>query len=118
MQEFKFKAPSPNNVWKLSKRDFGQYRRKYGLNTSYLNFIKDLNVLHIYYLNEFGLSVNMDGSPVEKESAQYMWTQLEKKFNNEPLCVWMHQKGKGKFGNISIGTRTNFDKEIVTNHKK
>ena len=118
MQQIKFKVSPLNDGWKLSKREFGQYRKDYGLDITYANFINYLNDLRVYYLNEFGLSVNMDGSPVKKESAQYMWAQLEKKFNNEPLYVWMSRGGKGKFGNISIGTRIIFDKEIANNYQK
>ena len=118
MQQIKFKKFSQDNIWKLSKREFGQYRKMYELHITYADFINHLNGLYIYYLNELGISVNIDGSPVEKELAQYMWAQLEKKFNNEPLYVWMSRRGKGKFGNISIGTRIIFDKEIANNYQK
>ena len=100
------------------KREFGQFRKMYNLEVSYPEFQNYLNGLYVYYLNEIGLSINLNGTPVEKESAQYMWAQLDKTFNGKPLYVWMHQKGGGEYGNISLGTRKTFDKEIVTNHQK
>lgn len=62
--------------------------------------------------------VDLNGSIVEKESAKYMWAQLEKKFDQEPLYVWMYQKGEGKFGNLCIGTFIEFNKEIADNYQK
>lgn len=118
MQQLKFKASPPKYQWKLSKREFGQYRKMYGFNVSYVDFLKQLNDLYVYYLNELGLTVNIDGSPVEKESARYMWAQLKKDFYKEPLYVWMYQKGEGEFGNIGLGTRMVFDKELAKNHQK
>jgi hypothetical protein len=113
MQQFKIKVSQKCHKWKLSKREFGQYRRKWGFGVSYEDFLEYLDDLYVYYLNDLGLSINLNGKPVEKESAQYMWAQTDKTFNKEPLYVWMHQKRKGEFANISIGTRTMFDKEIA-----
>lgn len=117
MQQFKIKVSQQHHRWKLSKREFGQYKRKYALDVSYEDFRKYLDNLFVYYLNELGLSINLDGRPVKKESAHYMWAQLDKTFNKEPLYVWMHHKGKGEFGNIAFGTRMIFDKELITNHQ-
>lgn len=118
MQQFKIKVSQIRHRWKLSKREFGQYKRIYEFDISYEDFLKYLDDLFVYYLNELGLSINLNGKPVEKELAQYMWAQLDKTYNKEPLYVWMHQKGDGKFGNIAFGTRTLFDKELITNHQK
>jgi len=118
MQQIKSKMSPKNPLWKISKREFGQFRKMYNLEVSYPEFQNYLNGLYVYYLNEIGLSINLNGTPVEKESAQYMWAQLDKTFNGKPLYVWMHQKGGGEYGNISLGTRKTFDKEIVTNHQK
>lgn len=118
MQQINVKVSYKNSIWKLSKREFGQFRRKYKLEVSYAEFLTCLNDLYIYYLNKLGLSINLNGTHVEKESAYYMWAQLDKTYNKEPLYVWMHQKGEGEFGNISIGTRKTFDIEIVTNNQK
>ena len=118
MQQFKIKLSQQHHRWKLSKREFGQYKRKYAFDVSYEVFRKYLDNLHVYFLNELGLSINLNGEPVEKESAHYMWAQLDKTFNKEPLYVWMHQKGKGEFANIAIGTRIIIDKEIAINHQK
>lgn len=118
MQQFKIKVSRQCHLWKLCKREFGQYKRKYELDISYEDFRKDLDNLHVYYLNELGLTINLDGKPVEKESAKYMWAQLDKTFKTEPLYVWMCHKGKGVFGNIALGTRIVFDKEIIINHQK
>lgn len=116
MQQFKIKVSHKCYRWKLSKREFGRYRKKYEFDVSYEDFRKYLDGLFVYYLNEFGLSINLNGMLVEKELAQYMWAQLGKTYNKEPLFVWMHRKGDGKFGNIVIGTRLLFDKELITNH--
>lgn len=118
MQQFKTKVSHLHYRWKLSKREFGQYKRKYALDVSYEDFRKYLDNLFVYYLNELGLSINLNDKPVKKESAQYMWAQLDKVYYKEPLYVWMHNKGKGEFGNIAFGTRMLFDKEIVTNYQK
>ena len=118
MQQFKTIVSNHHYRWKLSKREFGQYRKKYAFDVSYEDFLKHLDGLFVYYLNELGLSINLNGKPVEKELAQYMWAQLDKTYNKEPLYVWMHQKGDGKFGNIALGTRLLFDKELIANHQK
>lgn len=118
MQQFKIKVSHRHYRWKLSKREFGQYKRKYALDISYEDFRKSLDNLYVYYLNELGLSINADGNPVEKETAQYMWAQLDKDFNKEPLFVWMRHKRQGEFCNITIGTRLIFDQKIVINHQK
>lgn len=115
MQQIKIKRPHHHYRWLLSKREFGQYKKEYELGVPYEDFRKYLDNLYAYYLNESGLSINLNGKPVEKEFAQYMWAQLGKTFNGEPLYVWMKQKGNGKFGNIVLGTRTKFDEEIVKN---
>ncbi len=118
MQQFKTKVSHKHYRWKLSKREFGQYKKKYKLDVSYEEFRKYLDGLFVYYLNESGSSIDSNGKPVEKELAQYMWAQLGKTYNKEPLFVWMHQKGNGKFGNIALGTRLLFDKELIANHQK
>ncbi len=118
MQQIKLKVSPKNSTWKLSKREFGQFRRKYNFEESYAGFLNYLNDLYVYYLDELGLSINSNGKPVEKELARYMWAQLGMTYNKEPLYVWMHQKGDGKFGNIAMGTLKVFDKEIITNLKR
>ena len=118
MQQFKIKISEQCSQWKLSKREFGQFRRNYNLGVSYKDFVNELNGLYVYYLNDIGLSVNLDGSSVEKESAQYMLAQLVRTFDKEPLYAWMYPKGNGEFKNITLGTRTEFDKEIVKNQNK
>lgn len=118
MQQFKINLSQHHLRWKMSKREFGQFRRKYNLDVLYEDFLNYLDSLHVYYLNELGLSINTNGKPVEKELARYMWAQLGKTYNGEPLYVWMNQKGGGVFGNIAFGTRMIFDKELITNHKK
>ena len=115
MQQLKIKKPHHRYRWMLSKREFGQYKKKYELGVPYEDFRKYLDNLYVYYLNELGLSIDFNGNPVEKDSAQYMWAQLDEFFNEEPLFVWMRHKGDGKFGNIVLGTRRKFDKEIVKN---
>lgn len=115
MQQLKIKKPHHRYRWMLSKREFGQYKKEYELGVPYEDFRKYLDNLYVYYLNELGLSINLNGKPVKKEFAQYMWAQLGKTFNGEPLYVWMKQKGNGKFGNIVLGTRKTFDREIVNN---
>lgn len=112
MQNVKFKTPSPKHQWKLAKREFGQYRRRYDFDFMYDDFQDYLDGLYGYYLDERGLSVNLDGEPVDKSSAQYMWAQLGISFNNEPLNVWMYKKN-GVFGNIMFGTKPLFDAIIV-----
>lgn len=118
--KLQLKKSFKTHLWKLSKREFGHFNSMYKLNEKYENFREYLDTLYVYYINNLGLSVNLDGFPVEKERAQYMWAQLNKSFNNEPLYVWMYQKGDGNFGNISIGSRIVFDNEIAkknTNNK-
>ena len=119
MQQFSFIVPNlgKNSRWKLSKREFGQFRRRYGLDIKYDNFLNQLNDLFVYYLNDSGLSVNPDGSEVRKESAHYMLAQINQTYNQEPLCAWMYQKGNGVFSNIAFGTRIEFDKEIATRQR-
>lgn len=108
----------PNNsLWKLPNREFGQYRRQYKLDKSYEDMLEHLNGLQEYYLNDMGLSINLDGSSVEKETAIYVLAVLGLTYNNEPLYAWMHGNGKGEFHNIVFGTRKDFDKEIVSSHK-
>ena len=70
MQQFKTKISLHQCRWKLSKREFGQYRKRYELDVSYEDFLKYLDGLFVYYLNESGLSINLNGKPVEKELAQ------------------------------------------------
>lgn len=115
MHQLKFKLPDlgKSSRWKLSKREFGQFRRRYGLDITYDNFLNQLNDLFVYYLSDSGLSVNPDGSEVRKESAHYMWAQINQTYNHEPLSAWMYQKGNGVFCNIAFGTRIEFDKEIT-----
>ena len=115
MQQLKIKKPHHRYRWMLSKREFGQYKKEYELGVPYEDVRKYLDNLYVYYLNELGLSIDFNGNPVEKDSAQYMWAQLDEFFNEEPLFVWMRHKGDGKFGNIVLGTRRKFDKEIVKN---
>lgn len=108
----------PNNsLWKLCKREFGQFRRQYKLDNSYEDMLEHLNGLQEYYLNDLGLSVNLDGLPVEKENAKYVWASLSMTYNKEPLYAWMYGNGKGEFHNIVFGTRNDFDREIVSSHK-
>lgn len=117
MPQFEFKASRQSSRWKLSKREFGQFRRKYEIDITYEDFLGQLNSMFVYYLNGFGLSVDSNGSVIEKESALYMWAQLYQTYNKEPLCAWMYQKGNGVFHNITFGTRMEFDKEIMKYNK-
>lgn len=113
MPLFKTKEPSSSHKWKLSKREFGQYRRKYKFDYTYEDFLKHLDSLFEYYLNDMGLSINNNGSPVKKELTKYMWAPLGITFEKEPLYVWMYQRGGGIFCCLTVGTKYEFDKEIV-----
>ena len=104
-------------IWKLSKREFGQYRRKYKYVFTYKEFLNHLDNLYVYYLNDRGLSINDDGSPVKKESAKYMWASLGITIEKEPLYVWMYKKRSGIFCCLAVGTKYEFDKEIVKFNK-
>lgn len=115
MLQFKIKEPRISHKWKLSKREFGQYRRRYRFDYSYENFLKHLDNLFVYYLNDSGLSINVDCSPVKKELAKYMWASLGISFEKDPLYVWMYQKGGGDFCCLTIGTKSEFDKNVKTN---
>lgn len=99
--------------WKLPTDVFGYYKKTFILdNLKYDEFRDHLNGLHDYYLNEYGLSVNPDGSPIDIYKAQFVWADLGIMYNGEPLFVWMRKKNKGGFYKISIGNRISFDTEI------
>lgn len=114
-----FKARPRKSVWKLPNDVFGHFRKKYGVETSLGDFRVILETAYTYYLNEIGLSVNADGSKVDKSSALYMWAQLDKckTTSGEQLYVWMRKKDNGTFGNIAFGTKPLFDKKIVESLK-
>lgn len=116
MQQFKFNVSSlrKNSLWKLSKREFGQFKRQYGNDLTYKDFQIQLDGLFVYFLNDFGLTVNPDGTLVDKNSARYILAQINQTHENEPLYAWMYQKGNGIFSNITFGTRIEFDKYIAT----
>lgn len=102
---------------RLSSDAFHHAKEKYGIGMTCKELRKYLAKLHTYHLNDFGLSVNLDGSSVEIKTARYLWASLGINYNNEPLYAWMHGNGKGEFRNIVFGTRKDFDKEIVSSHK-
>ena len=112
-----FKIRPRKSVWKLPYDVFGHFRKNFGIEIALKDFQIILDNAYVYYLNEMGLSVNTDGSKVEKTSAQYMWTQLDKCKNaaGEQLYVWMIKKGRSSFGNIAFGTKSMFDATIVKN---
>lgn len=102
------------NKWKLSKKEFGQFKKKYHHEERYQSFLDYLNDLYVYYLNDSGLSINSNNSEVTPETATYMWSQMQISFNNEPLYVWMHQKGGGEYNKIAFGTKREFDRMIIS----
>ena len=79
-----------------------------------------LNATKPYYLNEMGLSVNPDGSDVEKEEASYMWGLLKdwSTPDGEQLYVWEEKCPDGKFKYITFGTRKDFDMKIAQKNNK
>lgn len=79
-----------------------------------------LNATKPYYLNEMGLSVNSDGSDVEKEEASYMWGLLKdwSTPDGEQLYVWEEKCPDGKFKYITFGTRKDFDMRIAQKNNK
>ncbi len=116
IRRLRLKFPN-NSLWKLSKCDFGQFRRQYKFDKSYKEMLEHLNGLQEYYLNDWGLSLNSDGLPVEKEHAKYVWASLGIDYMKEPLFAWMYGNDNGEFHNIFFGTRKDFDMEIVSSHK-
>lgn len=101
--------------WKVSHREFGQFKRKYGFYVLQKKFHDDLDNAHLYYLNEMGLTIHANRKKVEELSAQYMWAQLEgyRTQDGEPLYAWMKSDGKGGFKCIQIGPRGVFDAIIA-----
>lgn len=114
-----FKPRPRKSVWKLPYDVFGHFRKKFDIEIALKDFQDILDTSYAYYLNEMGLSVNMDGSKADKMSAQYMWAQLDKckTANGEHLYVWMTRKDNGTFGNIAFGTKAMFDANIVESLK-
>ena len=52
-----------------------------------------------------------------KEAEQYMWAQLEKKFNDEHLYVWMIKKDNDTFRNIAFRIKVIFDTVVAKSLK-
>lgn len=104
-----------NSNWKLPRDVFGHFKRDYNIDVSLKQFEQDLENARIYYLNEIGLSVNLDKSKVDRFDAKYMWAVLDgyKTPSGEQIYVWMQSIGKGKFKRIAMGTRNVFDKVVV-----
>ena len=117
--KLKIKAGKKTN-WKLPRDVFGHFRREYNINVHLKQFEQDLEHSMIYYLNEIGLSVNLDKSKVDKSEAKYMWAELDgyKTSDGEQICVWMHGNMEGDFKSLALGTRSEFDKVVVDEYQK
>lgn len=101
---------------RLSTIGYKQLKKQYGVVMPYKE-LKMYLASYTHYLNDLGLSVNLDGSPVEIQTASYLWTSLSIDSKKEPLYAWMCRNNKGEFRNIVFGTRKKFDREIVSSHK-
>lgn len=68
-----------------------------------------------YYLNEYGLTIEMNGKRVTKSDSTYKFAYLDgfAKENREPIIVWSKKKRNGEFGSANFGTRYDFDRIIA-----
>lgn len=114
-KEINILVKATKHNWKLPKDVFGHYKKDYYIKEKYEDFLNKLDNCWIDYLNELGYTVNFDGTAVGKATAQYMFanTGYYLPDSKEPLCAWMHRKQGGNFGDILMGTRKMFEKEIL-----
>lgn len=68
-----------------------------------------------YYLNKYGLTIQMNGKRVTKQDSTYQFARLDEytKGNREPIFAWSKKKRDGGFGCANFGTRYDFDCIIV-----
>ena len=68
-----------------------------------------------YFLNEYGLTIQLDNVRVTMAQSTYMFANLENYSgkNGEPIFAWARKKNNGEFGCASFGTRYEFDEFIV-----
>lgn len=73
-----------------------------------------------YYLNEYGLTIQMNGKRVTKQDSTYQFARLDEytKGNREPIFAWSKKKKDGEFGCANFGTRYDFDCIIVDSIKQ
>lgn len=73
-----------------------------------------------YYLNEYGLTMQMNGKRVTKQDSIYQFARLDEytKENREPIFAWSKRKKDGDFGCANFGTRYDFDCIIVDSIKQ
>lgn len=86
-----------------------------------LNDIRDfLEHTKTYYLNRYGLTIELNEKRVVKTNSTYQFARLDGfiKKNGEPIFAWSEKKKNGVFGCAHFGTRYEFDCIVVDSMKQ
>lgn len=118
---FTFKASKKKHYkWPFFNERVCGFKRLCNKKVSIEELHNILENAHEYFLDEFGLSANIDGSPVNETKAVFKLAQLDEKIEdgNEYILAWMYKHEDGKFKNLEFGTRHDFDKVIARKRHK